>query len=368
MTGCIISPPDGTIVSSTSRSINFSGYHPYANSPVRIKAFNFRANQYEVISSGRSSGTAIPTGYWDDTLYSWSATSTPLGSQYWKAGRCGGAKAQIKGETDVFGGTYGMYSSSLSKNAEGCTTNNRNNSDWVRRCSSSQSILKTADYNDSPRRLGVSVNRVPQIDPTCRVFRFEYNYPSGQWRDVRGALNVGGTNYRLSCTDTQVGRNTTFGSCTFGLSDTSRVQGFIEGLQRATGTLNISATDNRCSARLRASGRFWVQSSTYDYNWSRWSANHSQCIAPPPTSTPDLRAYPVQCYCESDNGYRSPVSIAACLDARATYPQIGGQLTCDQVARDFERSSGVNTTCAYVSRGAVGQSCPVEGAWVFVQP
>lgn len=365
--GCIASPADGFEVTSTSQTLNFSGYHPYPNAPVRVKAYNFGTRRYDTVASGRSASSPIPPTYWEDTLYSWWAASRTLPSAYWENGRCTGARALIKGETDVSGRTYGMYSWNLEKNAEGCMTDNRNNSDWVSNCSSSQSELTTRDYSNSARAFAVTFNAGFNVNSTCTGLDFGYNHAAGEWSDVRATYRQGSTNRSMSCTETRTSRGRTYGTCRLNFGSISAMRSFIEWHQRNEGRIDVSARDRRCRQALRASQSYTKRPSTYDYSWTRFSSLRSQCAAPPPPP-PDPRLHVIGCYCSNVAGTRSAIELNGCLDANASSPATGASLMCGYAAQALQASSGYATSCSFTSLGSPGATCARAGDWSFVLP
>lgn len=366
LAGCMVSPADGTTVSNTSQTLNFSGYHPYQDAQVRVKAYNFSTRRYDTVANAVSSSTPLPPSYWDDTLYPWYAASRTLPSQYWEPGRCAGSRALVKGETVVGGRTYGMYSMDLEANAEGCTADNRNNSDWVSNCSAPQSELTTLDYTNDPRPLGLQVTAIPVPNSSCNSVSFSYSHPRDDWRDVRMSFRRGSRNYSLSCTTTSQTRTRTYGRCQTSLGGRSGVEGFITALQTNAGTLTVSAIDAECRSGLRVSRSFNVQSSRYDYNWTRYTNNHSQCRAttpPPPPSDP--RVHRILCDCANVAGYAARVALDGCLDATASSPATGASLMCGYAANRLQSSSGYQTSCGFVSVGSAGATCGFAGGWDF---
>jgi len=363
--GCIASPADGMVVSSTSQTLHFSGYHPYSGAPVRVKAYNFSARRYDVVTSAVSSSSPIPASYWEDTLYPWYGASRSLGSQYWEPGQCTGARAIIKGETDVGGRTYGMYSWNLEKNGEGCMTDNRNNSDWVANCSSSQSNLTTSDYSNSAHAYDLNVNAAFNPDGSCTGIVFSYNHAAGAWTDVRATYRQGSTNRSLTCTEGSTRSGRTYGSCRLSLGSASAVQSFIEWHRSNSGSLSVSARDARCRSNLRASRTYTLRSSAYDYNWSRWSGIFTQCAAPPPPP-PDPRLHVIDCYCSNVGGTSAAIQLSGCLDDRASSPTTGASLMCGYAANALQSSSGLATSCAFVRLGPSGAACSFPGAWEFI--
>lgn len=364
--GCIVSPADGFEVVSTSQTLHFSGYHPYSRAPVRVKAYNFSSRRYDTVASGVSSSSAIPANYWDDTLYSWWASSRSLSSAYWENGRCTGARALIKGETDVSGRTYGMYSFDLEKNAQGCLDDNRNNSDWVRNCSASQSELTTRDYSNSARSLGLNVNAAFNPNATCTGVSFSYNHEAGQWSDVRAVYRQGSTNRSVTCTETRTSRGRTYGECRLSFGSIASLRSFIEWHRLNDGRLEVSARDSSCRQSLRASRTHTLRSSRYDYNWTRWSDWYSQCVSPPPPPPPsDPRLHVIGCYCSNVAGVESNIQLDGCLEAQASSPATGASLMCGYAAQALQASSGVATGCSFTSLGSPGATCARAGDWSF---
>ncbi len=348
LAGCIVSPADGHVVSDRSQRIYFSGYHPYANAEISIRAWNFTHGRWDEVATGRSASTPIPEAYWDDTLYSWSAGSRTLPSAYWKAGRCGGYRARVSGRTTVGGSTYSMYSMDLAANADGCTTENRNNSDWVRNCSSSESRIRTRDFSDSARGIEVAFNSFPVPDESCTGLVFRYYHPRGEWDQVRASYRTGATSRSLDCYQTSESRDTTYGRCRLSAGSVEQVRSIIEALKYDDATLRFSARDLLCRDGLRASGSRTVSASSYDFYWPRWSGRYDQCSVsePDPEPDPDPRSRSVTCLCSDATG-AATVTLDACIDISGGIEAVtrGASLMCGYAARDLERISGIRTTC-----------------------
>ena len=304
------------VVNDTGQTINFSGYHTNASAPVRVKAYNFGSRRYDVVASGVSSGSPIPSAYWGDPSYAWWAPSRVIASQYWEPGRCAGARALFKGETDVGGSTYGMYSWNLERNAEGCMERNRNNADWVNNCSSNYSEVTTRDYTNAPRAFGVNVNYSPDANASCTGLTFTYSHPTGEWSGLRATLSAPSIRtVNFSCTPTSESRGTTYGRCGVAFGSIARVRDFIEALQWDAATLQITARDERCLDRLGVSQTYTIRSSLYDYYWPRWSGTRTQCTAPPPPPpVDDPRNFDVSCFCSNVGGVRSTVRLEGCIN------------------------------------------------------
>ncbi|MCA9553221.1 MAG: hypothetical protein KC933_24505 [Myxococcales bacterium] len=365
LAGCVASPADGTQVSSTSQTLNFSGFHPNASAPVRVMAYNFSARRYDEVSSGVSTSTRIPASYWDDPLYEWWAPSRSLGSAYWEPGRCTGARALIKGETTVGGRVYGMYSWDLEKNAEGCTNEHRNNADWVTYCSASQSELTTTDYSNDAHAFDISFNAAFSPDATCTSVTFSYNHATGAWTDVRATYQQGGTSRSMSCSETSSSRGRTYGTCRLNLGTLSAMRSFIEWHQTNQGTVAVSARDARCRTSLRASRNYTVASSRYDYGWTRWTTVFPQCVAPPPPPPPsDPHLHEIQCDCVDVSGVAATIRLSGCLETSSS-PVTGASLMCGYAALALEANGGIDTACAFRSLSAAGASCTNPGWWAF---
>lgn len=367
LAGCIASPADGMVVSDTNQRLNFNGFHPYSRAPVRVKAYDFSAGRYNTVTTGISSTSLV--GYWEDPLYEWSAPSVVLGANYWAPGRCAGARALIDGETTVSGRTYGMYSWNLERNAEGCIADNPNNSDWLNNCSSNASNLRTANYSDAARPLGVTFATPPQADDTCTGVYFTYHHPTGQWSDVQASYRVGATTYGLACAVTSESRGTTYGRCTRNLGSIAGVRTLIESLRTSDLQLNASAREESCRDRLRSSQATTFRASTYDYNWTRWSGYRPQCTVstppPPPPPPSDPRTYAIQCFCTNVAGTNGLIGLNACMESSAMSLVTGAGFMCGYAAVNLQALSGLATTCAYSSMSGPGATCTRAGDWSF---
>lgn len=360
--GCMASPSNGQTVTDRGTRLSLFGFHTNPSAPVRVLAFDFVQNRYEEVASTTSRTTPVSDQWWDDTLYEWDAGYRTLGNEYWKAGRCAGYTATLKGETTVSGNRYGMYSWDMDKNAEGCTTRYRTNSEWALNCSANQSKIYTTDYEDNPRDNTI---RISGMNPneTCTALDFSFLH-DGSWNVTSGQYRVGSTNRSLSCTEnapSSSGRVS--GRCRLNAGGPSSVRSIIEARRTQSATVTLSARDLECRDRSSSTSSTILGSSSYDYDWTRWSGFHSQCAEPaPPPPTSDPRSHTVVCTCVDATGTAS-ATLNACIDNSGGADAVvtGAALMCGFAERDIESLTRLDTTCRMASVSDPGATCSRAG-------
>lgn len=374
-TGCIATPANGYEVRDREQPIPFSGYHPYAGATVSVRAWDFTARRWEAIAPPvTTSETPIADGWWEDPLYGWSAGRHVLHREYWEAGRCAGWRARVSGRTTVGGRSYGMYSMDLEKNAEGCTSENRNNDDWVRNCSAPESEIRTRDYADRARPLEVDFTPIPSPDASCTNLVFRWSHPRGEWSEVGATYSAGGSSRSMRCVTTSETRDTTYGRCTLTLGSVDAVRRTVEALRTSSANIQVSARDEDCRRRLVARASETVRASRYDYYWSRWTGIHDQCAAPPePEPEPDPRTHTLGCLCAS--AYDTvTATVSACIDVSGGSSAVitGAGFMCEYAENDVEAAifelfdRRIDVSCVLDSISAPGGSCGRPGTSSFV--
>lgn len=360
---CMSSPADGQRVRDRDATFNLSGFHTHSSAPVRVLAYNFQLARYDEVGSATSRSTPVPEQWWDDPLYEWDAGSRTLGLAYWQPGRCTGYRALLKGQTTVGGNTYGMYSWDLAKNGEGCTNEHTNNADWVQHCSANESNVYTVDHTDAPRPFTWNVSGL-NPNATCTDLELSFRH-AATWDAVQGTYRSGSTSRSLSCSsDPPTATGTVFGHCRMNLGSMSAVRSVIEARRTTSATATLSARDLGCRERLRSSASNTLGSSSFDFNWSRWSGTFPQCSAPPPPPAPPPapRTHTVLCACTDETG-AATATLNACIDTVGGSSAVvtGAALLCGFAERDIEFVSGYDTTCRMLSVSGAGATCPRAG-------
>ncbi|MEZ4360608.1 MAG: hypothetical protein R3B48_10520 [Kofleriaceae bacterium] len=95
--GCMLSPTDDQIVSSTTGVLNFQGYLTQPNAPVNVRAWNYVTHAMQDVGPQVRSGTA-PVSVSGGPLYAWSAPRA-LPAAYWRTGPLGGQCAAVGAQT-----------------------------------------------------------------------------------------------------------------------------------------------------------------------------------------------------------------------------------------------------------------------------
>ncbi|MBX3249722.1 MAG: hypothetical protein KF901_21270 [Myxococcales bacterium] len=379
--GCVDSPADGHTVASRSDTIRFSGYHTQPDAVVNVQAFNFRTNRNDTVSTGRSSTTLVPRVYWNDDIYPWSAPSRVLGEDYWRPGRCGGFEARVSGQTVISGRTYGMYSASLERNAEGCTAENRNNGDWANRCSSPSSTIRTRDFSDAPRAAPTATFRFIAPTADCTTLAFYLRVEGAEWQVRGGALRLlGGAtpDTRLSCSGTSRAGGLDV-TCTHRVGSPDAVRSLLDQLRARTRHLRIELSDTECadSSNVSATPYIEIPTSAARASWSWWRLNYPECApAPEPTPPPPapvegaLHDITCRCYQETTSTPRvQDIGLNGCFDSSASASAVvsGAGFMCVYAANAIAAYDGVRTECGLVDVRSLGRSCARPGDWSRVR-
>lgn len=104
LTGCMLSPTDDGVVSSTTAPLPFNGYLTTPAAPVFVRAWNYTANRMEDIGAQVLSHTS-PLNVSGGPLYYWEANRV-LPPQYWRTGPGGGQCASVGAQTISDGSRY----------------------------------------------------------------------------------------------------------------------------------------------------------------------------------------------------------------------------------------------------------------------
>lgn len=102
--GCMLSPTDDGIVTSSAAALPFNGFLTSPEAPVFIRAWNYTSNQMEDVGPQVLSGT-LPYTVDGGPLYYWE-TSRTLPAPYWRTGPGGGQCASVGAQTISNGARY----------------------------------------------------------------------------------------------------------------------------------------------------------------------------------------------------------------------------------------------------------------------
>jgi hypothetical protein len=157
LTGCMLSPTDGDVMTNLAAAVPFSGYSTNPNDPVQVEAF-------DGVSWGAIANTAsetTPFNYDNTDLYQWGVNAVVPASK-WRPGTTGFA-AQVRARVGT----------SLENNAVTFTP------DWIDcRNNGNQKLLDFVNHCSSPR--------------SPHVYLYSSNYPASVDLTITNLARAGG--------------------------------------------------------------------------------------------------------------------------------------------------------------------------------